>query len=814
MHWLVALITLSSVISVGHAQTAYSIDTFAGTSWVGDGGQARLALLLQPEGIAIDSLGTIYLSDAGDHRIRRIKPDGTIETIIGTGFPGASSKELNAPYGIALDRTGNLYIADLGNARVRRLSPDGKLITIAGGGTAELQLNTKTLATTVRLREPRNVLADSQGNVYISDFGAHRVYRLDQQGYITPFAGTGERGYTGDGSASTQATLAFPAGLAMDAAGTLYIADSGNRRVRKITNNVISSVLDKNRKPAEFGVPTGVFVDALQTLYIADRSEVTTMMRPDGTTITMPIGGGEVATDPSNRIYTTGPRLLKRYDGRLATIAAGNSFGLFAGDGRPSSEWRFNEPAGITQDSKGNIYIADSANGRIRQINAAGELRSVAFGFVSPAGIAVDSQDRVVFADSKASSVIRLDGAGKPTILAQNWKQPVGIAVDRNDAVYVADPGSNLIKRINGDGSSTVIAGAGFNDGDGPALECRLQQPYGVALDGKGALLFTEAGSARVRKLDLASFRISTVRKQDLVEPRGIAVDREGTIFVTDYKLNRVLQIQSDGALRPIAGSGEPGFEGDNGPALAASFRAPLAVAVTESAILVADTGNGRIRRLQRLPGEVATVTAPPAPVPLPAPGKITVLHAALNKPAALAPGQLVSIEVENLNPKLGWQLTFNGIPASVLQWKPAVVAIVPATLTPGAAKVTLSGGGTESASASVQIAPSAPALFEQDGIAMAVNSDGTLNSIQNPAPRGSVLSVFLTGVGSDPGLISANIGEIPATIWYAGDAPGLPGVYQINLELPGGFASPGPVSISIAISGAITQDGMRVATR
>ncbi len=808
--FITTVVAVLSGISLAPAQTAYTIQTVAGTSWVGDGGQARAALLQQPEGLAIDAVGNVYISDAGDHRIRRVRLDGTIETLAGSGFPGTGGSELNAPYGICLDRQGNLYIADLGNARVRRLSLDGRLTTVAGGGSLEPKLHERTLATTIRLRSPRNVVVDPIGNLYISDFTAHRIYKVDPQGYLQLVAGTGEPGYTGDGGGATQATLNNPAGLALDNLGALYIADSGNRRVRKVLNGAMSTVLDKSRKPIEFGVPTGVFIDTAQTLYVADRSEVTTVIRPDGTTITVPLGGAEVALDASNRIYTTGPRLVKRYDGRLATVVAGSSFGLLSGDGRPPNEWRFNGPNGLAQDSKGNLFIADSANGRIRQITLSGELRTALSGLLSPTALAIDSLDRVVYTDSKAGTLGRMDAFGKATTLIQNLKQPAGIAIDRVDTIYFADAGSNLLRRLSADGVTTAIAGAGFNDGDGPALECRLAQPYGLALDGKGGLVFSESGSGRIRRLDLGSFRITTILRTDLIEPRGIAIGHDQSLYIADAKLNRVLHLSKSGSLRPIAGTGESGLEGDNGPALAASFRSPFGILTIDGGILVADMGNGRIRRLQARPGEIAEIVAPP---PLPS-AKLMVQHAALKSLASVAPGQLVNITVENLSPAPDWQLTVNGIPTSILQTSPVVLATIPVSTRIGTAIVTLSDGGTVKATTTVEIVPSAPALFGDKGMALAVNQDGTINGGVNAAPRGSIIALYLTGVGIDPGLVSALADEIPATIHYAGEAPGATGVYQVNLELPAGFAPPGLIPITLSIGGGTTQAGMRVATR
>lgn len=184
--------------------SSYSIETVAGSGWVGDGGPAASAILLQPEGLAADANGNLYIADAADQRVRKVTPGGMIQTVAGTGVRGfagdggpATSAQLNSPYGLACDAKGNLYIADLGNARVRKVTPDGTITTIAGGGTPALS-------------EPRNLALDGGGNLYISDFTGQRVYRLGTDGTLVTAVGTGVAGFSGDGGPATQAQLSFP----------------------------------------------------------------------------------------------------------------------------------------------------------------------------------------------------------------------------------------------------------------------------------------------------------------------------------------------------------------------------------------------------------------------------------------------------------------------------------------------------------------------------------------------------------------------------------------------------------------------------
>src|SRR5579862_3412132 len=188
-------------------QVSYQIDTIAGSSWVGDNGPATAALLFQAEGIAADAKGNLYISDAANHRVRKVTPAGVITTFAGTGSAGfsgdggeANAAQLNAPYGLAVDGIGQLYIADLGNARIRRVDLSGNISTVAGGGSLPAGgANDGSAATLLALSSPRNVAWDRRGSLYISDFTGQRVYRLAADGTLITAAGTGTAGFSGDG---------------------------------------------------------------------------------------------------------------------------------------------------------------------------------------------------------------------------------------------------------------------------------------------------------------------------------------------------------------------------------------------------------------------------------------------------------------------------------------------------------------------------------------------------------------------------------------------------------------------------------------
>jgi sugar lactone lactonase YvrE len=269
------------------------ITTVAGNGaygYSGDGGPATRAKLQFVVGVALDQKGNLYIADPADEgantRIRRVAPDGTITTFAGTasrGFAGdggpATKAQLSSPSGVAVDGRGDVYIADGGNFRVREVTPNGTISTVAGNGKSGFS-GDGGRATAAGVN-PIAVAVDANGNLYISDYANNRVRKVDTAGIIATVAGNGRPGFSGDGGRATSARLNDPRGLAVDSHGNLYIADSRNNRVRKVTPaGKITTVAGKSRAPftddygpatsARLQTPTGVAVDAQGNLYIAD----------------------------------------------------------------------------------------------------------------------------------------------------------------------------------------------------------------------------------------------------------------------------------------------------------------------------------------------------------------------------------------------------------------------------------------------------------------------------------------------------------------------------------------------------------------
>jgi uncharacterized protein (TIGR03437 family) len=356
------------------AAPSYTINTFAGigvSGYAGDGSQASNAQLANPFGIAVDSAGNIYIADQANNRIRKITPDGTINTVAGNGTAGytgdkgsATNAELASPQGVAVDASGNIYISDTINNVVRKVS-GGTITTIAGNNSLGFGYSGDGgPAIGAQLFNPTGLAVDSSGNLYIADTNNSVIRRVGTDNNINTVAGNHAPGYLGDSGQATAAEIDSPTGVAVGSNGILYIADTGNNRVRKVgLDGTISSVAGSfigayggDGGPAikaSLNRPRGVAVDAAGNLYIAD------------------------AFNGRIRMVTT--------NAAIATIA-GNGGAGFSGDGGQATSAKLYFPSDVALDSSGNVYIVDNQNNRIRILTPVQQIPSIAAGGVQSAG--------------------------------------------------------------------------------------------------------------------------------------------------------------------------------------------------------------------------------------------------------------------------------------------------------------------------------------------------------------------------------------------------------------------------------------------
>jgi len=327
--------------------TAGIITTVAGGpfGYVGDNGTATSALLFNPTHTATGPGGAVYIADSFHNLVRKVV-NGIITTVAGTGLTGytgdngaATSATLNTPWGLAVDAAGNLYIADSGNSAIRKVS-GGVITTIAGTGTAGFSGDNGPAASAT-LRGPGGIALDASGNLYIADFGNNRV-RLISGGTITTVAGNGAATFAGDSGSATSASLAGPLDVRLDAAGNLYIADRGNNRIRMVTSGIISTV-------AGNGTPT----------FGGDNGPATSAQLNGPSGVALNAAGNLIISDTANNV-------IRQVTGGIITTIAGNGIASYSGDNGPAAGAGINAPIGVTTDSLGRIFVADSLNNLIR----------------------------------------------------------------------------------------------------------------------------------------------------------------------------------------------------------------------------------------------------------------------------------------------------------------------------------------------------------------------------------------------------------------------------------------------------------------
>lgn len=343
---LVIAVALLSGAARGSAQQ-YTISTVAGNgsgTYSGDGGPATSAGIYSPSSIALDAAGNLYIADSVS-RIRKVSANGIITTVAGGGTCGsmycgdggpATSAMLNGPQGVAVDASGNLYIADTDNEVVRKVSANGTITTIAGGGSS---LSDGVPAADAELESPWNVALDAAGNLYIVDLGDNRVRKLDTSGTITTVAGSLNPAGLGNGGPATNASLNMPTAIAFDSGGNMYIADSGNNAIRKVsTAGTISTAVGGTFFGLGLFSPSGVAVDPSGNLFISD---------------------------------TGNQRVLELPAGKNVVLIAGNGSENYSGDGGPATEASLDMPEGLAIGLAGGIYLADTGNGRVRLLTLA-----------------------------------------------------------------------------------------------------------------------------------------------------------------------------------------------------------------------------------------------------------------------------------------------------------------------------------------------------------------------------------------------------------------------------------------------------------
>jgi sugar lactone lactonase YvrE len=424
------------------------INTFAGDGiggFSGDGGPALSAAIGNPKGLLIRN-NQLFIGGAGQSRVRVVNLKSTIiNTFAGfnTGYDGGGNPPLltdfNAPVGLFFTASGSLLVADSTNSRIRDVTP-AATTTIAGGFAS-----TNGRATAASLIYPENLAFDSSGNYYIADYGGNRILKVTPSGQLSTFAGTGVSGFSGDGGPANQAQVYLPLGVAADNSGNVFIADTSNAVIRKVdsTGTISTFATDPN-----FSDLVSLAIDSAGNIYSADDSACAV-----------------------RKITPAG----------AISVIAGIEFNCgYSGDGGLATAALLNSAFGVAVDSKGNLYIGDTFNNRVRKVNRSGIIFTIA-----------------------GNGNCGFSGDGGPGTAAMICN-PEAVAVDSKGNVYIGDYSNFRIRKINSAGNITTIAGSGnggYNGENLPAVSTNLDGPVGVALDNTGHVFLLDDVQHRVRKI-------------------------------------------------------------------------------------------------------------------------------------------------------------------------------------------------------------------------------------------------------------------------------------------------------------------------
>jgi gliding motility-associated-like protein len=646
-------------------------------------GQGTAASFTYPAGLTTDASGNIYVADTYNQTIRKITPTGLVSTFAGTISTTGSADGVgtaatfNYPNDVTADAQGNIYVADVSNQLIRKITPAGVVSTLAG--SANNAGNADGTGTAAMFNSPYGVVADAQGNVYVSDQGNHSIRKITSAGVVTTLAGhPGNAGY--DDGTGAGAYFYYPTKLTINGDGNLFVSEQYTNRIRKVTPaGVVTTVAgalfnggsnDGDVSQATFSGPNGIATDAIGNLLIADANNYTirkikftgfsvsptllpglTFNENTGTISGTPVlvSAAKTYTVTANDSYSKGsatitlsvsappPPVITYANGTqvypiavaIAPLTPTNTGSAITGLNTVGTiATGFNSPSGVVRDGQGNLYATDNNNNQIKQIAADGTVTIIAGSgqqgsadgigtaatFYNPQGIALDALGNIYVSDAGNGTIRKIAPGGVVTTVAGNnspgfangigtaaqFNNPVGLTVDALGNIFVADVNNQVIRQITPAGVVTTFAGIQGQAGnaDGTGIAASFNTPYGLTIDTQGNLFVADYNNNSIRKITPAGV-VTTVSSSagpvTLNTPSGVAVDNAGNLYVSSRNSSQINRVSTTGYVTLIAGGGGGYGDGNNTNAY---FNGPRALVLDGSTLYITDQNNGALRRL------------------------------------------------------------------------------------------------------------------------------------------------------------------------------------------------------------------------